>query len=354
MSEKLLTRNQFRLNCFKRDGFKCVVCKEPAIFDSEGEPTNLDAHHIVERKLFENGGYYENNAATVCEPCHIKAEQTVIGCDELRKLCGIKTIIYPEHYYQNQEIDKWGNFILSDGRRIKGELFYEESVQKILEPVLHLFETYTKYPRTLHLPWSPGGKDKEERVISSLDHFKDLEVVVLEKLDGENTTIYRDHIHARSLDPMDNHPSRSRIKSWHSEIKNDLPENYRFCMENVFAKHSIHYKHLLDFHYLLSVWNENNFCLSWDETIEWAELLEIPTPPVLFRGIFNEEQIKQIYKPVSQNGDECEGYVIRPTREFSFPEFRRFCLKYVRENHVQTNNHWKHQAIVKNELNTKD
>jgi len=46
MSEKLLTRNQFRLSCFKRDGFKCVVCKEPAIFDSEGEPTNLDAHHI--------------------------------------------------------------------------------------------------------------------------------------------------------------------------------------------------------------------------------------------------------------------------------------------------------------------
>lgn len=46
MSEKLLTRNQFRLSCFKRDGFKCVVCKEPAVFDNEGEPTNLDAHHI--------------------------------------------------------------------------------------------------------------------------------------------------------------------------------------------------------------------------------------------------------------------------------------------------------------------
>ena len=239
---------------------------------------------------------------------------------------------------------------MSDGRRVKGELFHEDSVQKILKPVLHLFETYTKYPRTLHLPWSPGGKDKEEKIIQNLDHFSDTEVVVLEKLDGENTTVYKDHIHARSLDPMDNHQSRSRIKSWHAMIKNDLTEGYRFCIENVFAKHSVHYKNLKDYHYLLSVWNESNLCLSWDSTQEWSELLEIPTPRILYKGIYNEEIIKSLYSPFSPNGDECEGYVVRPTREFSFPEFRRFCLKYVRPNHVQTTEHWKRQTVIENKL----
>jgi len=186
-------------------------------------------------------------------------------------------------------------------------------------------------------------------MILSLEHFKDLEIIVLEKLDGENTTVYKDHIHARSLDPMDNHPSRSRIKSWHSQIKNELPEGYRFCIENVFAKHSIHYKSLKDYHYLLSVWNENNLCLSWKETEEWSQLLEIPTPNILYKGLFDENLIKGLYKPISDNGDECEGYVVRPTREFTFPEFRRFCLKFVRENHVQTSEHWKRQTIIENE-----
>lgn len=40
-----------------------------------------------------------------------------------------------------------------------------------------------KYPRTLHLPWSPGRGD-DDKVLS--------EGQVEEKLDGENTPIYQD------------------------------------------------------------------------------------------------------------------------------------------------------------------
>ena len=53
----LLSRDEFREGVFERDGHKCVVCKE------QGK----DAHHILERRLFNDGGYYLDNGATLCE-----------------------------------------------------------------------------------------------------------------------------------------------------------------------------------------------------------------------------------------------------------------------------------------------
>lgn len=41
-----------------------------------------------------------------------------------------------------------------------------------------------KYPKTMHLPWSPGLQN-DDRVIANLDAFRGHEVVVTEKLDGE-------------------------------------------------------------------------------------------------------------------------------------------------------------------------
>lgn len=45
--------------------------------------------------------------------------------------------------------------------------------------------TYYKYPRTYHLPWSPGVSE-DDKTISDISIFRDSEVVVSEKLDGEN------------------------------------------------------------------------------------------------------------------------------------------------------------------------
>lgn len=52
----LLTRDDFREFVFKRDNHKCVVCGEPAV----------DAHHILERRLFHDSGYYLDNGASLC------------------------------------------------------------------------------------------------------------------------------------------------------------------------------------------------------------------------------------------------------------------------------------------------
>lgn len=95
----LLTRETFRDICLKRDKSKCVVCKK-----SE----NVTVHHILDRKLFENGGYYINNGATVCEECHWEAELGNITPQEIRNIIGIKTAILPENYDSTKEYDKWG------------------------------------------------------------------------------------------------------------------------------------------------------------------------------------------------------------------------------------------------------
>lgn len=72
---------------------------------------------------------------------------------------------------------------------------------------------YTKYPRTYHLPWSKSCTD-DDKVLQNINHFIGKEVIVTEKLDGENTSCYKDHIHARSID-SNNHPSRNWLKIMH-------------------------------------------------------------------------------------------------------------------------------------------
>lgn len=47
----LLSRDQFRELTFERDKHTCVFCDKPA----------QDAHHIIERRLWSDGGYYLDN-----------------------------------------------------------------------------------------------------------------------------------------------------------------------------------------------------------------------------------------------------------------------------------------------------
>lgn len=202
-----------------------------------------------------------------------------------------------------------------------------------------------KYPRTLHLPWSPGSTN-DDKVIDDVSHFRGKEVVVTVKMDGENTTMYRDYIHARSVDSKD-HPSRHWVKNLHSNIHSSIPEGWRICGENLWAKHSIHYKHLENFFLVFSIWDENNKCLSWRDTENWAAYIGLKTVPVLYKGPWLD---RNFYQETWQ-GDPCEGYVVRLANEFPYGLFEKCVVKYVRKGHVQTDEHWLNSHIVKNQTN---
>lgn len=327
--EKLLTRDNFREGVLARDKHKCVFCDKPA----------KDAHHILERRLFSDGGYYLANGASVCEEHHLLCEKTLISVEDVRAACGITRRCVPEHFYDDHIYDKWGNPILEDGRRGKGELFFDESVQKILKEggVLDLFTSRVKYPRTNHLPWSPGVND-DDRVLKDLTVFQDKRVIVTKKMDGENTTMYSDHIHARSLDSKGGE-DRAYVKQMWAQIAHDIPQDWRICGENLWAEHSIHYDDLPSYFLGFSIWDNMNVCLNWDMTLEYFELLGITPVPVLYDGIFSESKLHEIEK--SLEWDKDEGYVVRLAESFTYGQFKNSIAKFVRKGHVQTTKHWR-------------
>jgi len=338
--DKLLSRDDFRNGVFARDKHKCLMCDSPA----------RDAHHILERRLFPDGGYYLDNGASLCEEHHLEAEMTTLSCEEIREKAGIERIILPPHLYRDQRYDKWGNPFLENGQRLRGELFDDPSVQKILEQgnVLDQFTKYVKYPRTYHLPWSPG-LTKDDRVLDDTSIFFDQEVVVTVKMDGENTTLYNDYIHARSVDSEYTAQWRTRIKQIWSEICWQIPDRWRICAENLQGKHSIKYEDLPSFLMAFSIWDEQNFCLSWDDTKEYCAVLDLEMVPELYRGIYDEDLIKSLYK----DEKNCEGYVVRLAGKFHYKDFRKSCGKFVRKDHVATSRHWKYEKIEFNELKSK-
>ena len=175
-----------------------------------------------------------------------------------------------------------------------------------------------KYPRTLHLPWSEGISS-DDKVLYDLSNFYNKEIVVTEKMDGENTNLYSNYYHARSINSK-NHISQHAIKKLHSIIKHDIPENYRVCGENLYAKHSIRYNELLSYLLVFSIW-ENDCCLSWEETLEWCELLNLQTVPILYEGIYNIDIIKNLFTGISKCGGLQEGYVIRIKDSFIVDDF---------------------------------
>ncbi|MEU3652222.1 RNA ligase family protein [Streptomyces sp. NPDC032161] len=204
----------------------------------------------------------------------------------------------------------------------------------------------THYPRTPHLPWSPGATSDDVR-IADLSGLAGREVVVTEKLDGENTTLYADGLHARSLDSA-HHPSRGWVKALQGRIGSRIAPGRRVCGENVFARHSIPYDGLESWFYGFSVWDGER-CLDWDRTVAFLRGLGIPVPPVLWRGVLDARAEKALRALRPDTGRQ-EGYVVRPADGFGAADFGRLVAKWVRPGHVRTDTHWMHAAVVENGL----
>lgn len=338
-TNNLMTRDKFREAVFARDNHACVICGKPAV----------DAHHLIERRLWGDGGYYINNGVSVCRKHHLACERTTLSVEDMRDAAGIKKIIVPEHLYSDQPYDKWGNPVLPNGQRLRGEIFWDSSVQKVLAEgqVLDLFTHYVKYPRTFHLPWSLGITD-DDRIHKTTEQWHGKQVVVGIKMDGENTSMYQDHIHARSIN-SGGHPSRNRIKAMWAQFCGDIPVGWRICGENMFATHSIHYTNLKSYLIGFGVWDDKNICLSWDESLEWFELLGLEPNETIYEGIYDEELIKKLVDQL--NFEKDEGYVLRLRDSFRYNDYRKYVGKFVRSGHVKTTQHWmRGQAVVPNEL----
>ena len=111
-----------------------------------------------------------------------------------------------------------------------------------------------KYPKTPHVPWSQGTSDDKTLLDDNQFHNKD--VIVTLKMDGENTSIYNDYIHARSL-YSPTHPSQSWVKKLAGEVGYKLLDSERICGENLYARHTIPYNDLESYFMVFSIWTKN-------------------------------------------------------------------------------------------------
>lgn len=203
-----------------------------------------------------------------------------------------------------------------------------------------------KYPRTHHVPWSPGCTS-DDKIQHELSSFVGKRVIVTKKMDGENTTMTPHCVHARSLDSVGG-ADRDFVKSIWAKISNDIPTGWRICGENLWAKHSIAYTNLPSFFLAFSVWDETNTCLSWDNTLDYLGMLELSHVPVIHDLVWDDKFMLSIHKLLDLSADE--GYVIRLADSFHYNDFPKSVVKYVREGHVTTGSHWRTSVFVPNTL----
>jgi hypothetical protein len=214
-----------------------------------------------------------------------------------------------------------------------------------------------KYNRTFHLPWSPGATN-DDKIASSTDSLLNCPIVITEKIDGSNTSLEYDGCFARTHSGPPTHASFDGLKALHASIKFKIPIDFQLFGEWCFALHSIAYQELPSY---FLMFNARDICigiwLSWEDVEMWAEEIGVPTVPVLFKGVIqNEKELKELVESLMNQPSVCggirEGVVIRVQRKFSDSEFSSCVMKCVRPNHVQTSEHWKDQEIVRNKLKT--
>jgi len=199
-----------------------------------------------------------------------------------------------------------------------------------------------KYPRTAHLHDSPGAtSDDKWASPEAIAHMSSgIDLIVTEKMDGGNLTFTRNHFFGRSLD-SGTHAWDTHAKALWAKIRFEIPEGWRVSGESMYARRSVPYENLPGVYIVFGIWDETNTLLSWKDTQVWAELLELPTVPVVYEGNSFNEATKIWGK--THNTDTSEGFVVRNANKIAYDEFRNNVLKWVRADHVRTAADWRHR-----------
>lgn len=202
----------------------------------------------------------------------------------------------------------------------------------------------SKYNRTYHLNWSPGATS-DDKISDDISNLIGTEIVITEKLDGENSGMVNDGVFARSHATFTTSNWSREVRQLHDiKVRGNLDDDVYLFGENMEGIHSIEYTDLKSYFYLFGV-RDNNIWIPWEQVEEYAYLLDLETVPVLFKGLVgSEKELKEIVddlvsKP-SELGGEREGIVVRNAGLFHNDHFKDNVAKWVRKDHVKTDQHW--------------
>lgn len=235
-----------------------------------------------------------------------------------------------------------------------------------------------KYCRSLHAPISLGTTSDDRFMPKGfLQTFAKMDQLILtEKLDGQNNCFTKHGVFARSHTSPTQHPWDKPMRERWALIKDELG-NLEIFGENMYGIHSIAYKNLESYFYVFAI-REGDHWLSWEEVQFYAALLDFPTVPEIpintkLKNIFSQEQDENLileewltqnlgmtwqesvktpgllggYDPLTRQ-DGSEGFVIRNADGYltnegpidvAENEFNNL-FKLVRKSHVKTDLHW--------------
>ena len=210
-----------------------------------------------------------------------------------------------------------------------------------------------KYGRTFHFDFSPGTTSDDRINRNWWEDIQKMDKIIhTEKLDGENTCLNEIGIFARSHAAPTLHPWSNHLKEKYSVIRNDLKDfGIEFFGENLYAQHSIKYERLDSHFYVFGV-RKLDMWLSWEEVKYWSEMFDYGVVPDSTIHTISDKSITKEYiqefvtihsnQPSNFGSYENtrEGTVTRNMDEYPVDDMAKNVFKYVRKDHVSTDEHW--------------
>ncbi len=209
-------------------------------------------------------------------------------------------------------------------------------------------KTPNKYPSTLH--WVASEKiHRDDSYHTDHEYFVNKPLIITEKLDGGNTCLFNGEVFARSVTSPSHDGWMAMVRRHHAWKTNSQEfKDISFYGEDLYGIHSIEYDAVEQYDtYRLFAVRRNDEFLSWDDVKGFAAALDVNTVPVLSDGAeFETEEsltkfLKESTAQPSVLGPDREGCVLRTPEAFPASEFGHEMCKYVRANHVQTDQHWR-------------
>jgi len=345
-----MTRQDFRDICVKRDGGQCIVptCHKQVntVPDGPGE-----VHHIIERKLWSDGGYIKDNGASVCNYHHRMAEDNVIPPQAFWRWAGIEDPPLPEGV--DFHSDKWG--------------------EPLEQPPWKEHRENIKYPSTRHLPWS-HERDADDTAHQQVEWAMGYPLIATIKMDGGNAMLVKDSenpVRARNGRHADkDHFDMAKQWYWQNDLYSRIPEHLQVFGEWLYAKHSIHYgcdcdepcddvgPALDDYFQVFGVYDTRyDLWLGWYETKLVADQIGAAMVPAVpggydFGEFDNTQEFWGKAYELSQKVVDMghEGIVIRSAMPYHYSQIGERLGKYVRPGHVKEDEkHWSKRALVQNQ-----
>lgn len=186
-----------------------------------------------------------------------------------------------------------------------------------------------KFPRTPHISGS-NATDDDIFANFSKELIQTGQFIATEKMDGSNITINKHGAYSRNGET----PSADWFypaRDLYYQIGHLIDDDITIAGELLTWRKSIAYDNLPSQFMVFSV-IEGNKVLSWDDVVEYAQLLDLEVVNTLAYGSY-DEVIKKSKQHVQQQGNKMEGFVLRDQVAFEVTDYAEHVAKWVGEWH---------------------